>query len=115
MRKCDELYTAIKNDRKKSASTFNQELLKMFPLQQKKESGWGTKKLFDQKGKKRPYRCMDELNNDNTDDEKQDDNHDVVTSSTNKEAQTLLVQRSANNHSDIASEFAYHDVKKEPV
>ena len=50
MRKYDELFTAIKNNRKKSAPTFNQELLKMFLLQQKKESGWGTKKLFDQKG-----------------------------------------------------------------
>jgi hypothetical protein len=30
MRKYDELYTAIKNDIKKSAPTFNQELLKMF-------------------------------------------------------------------------------------
>ena len=56
MRKYDELYTAIKNDRKKSAPTFNQELLKMFLLRQKKESGRRTKKLFDQKGKKRPYR-----------------------------------------------------------
>jgi hypothetical protein len=56
MRKYDELYTAIKNDRKKSAPTFNQELLKMFLMRQKKESGRRTKKLFDQKGKKRPYR-----------------------------------------------------------
>jgi hypothetical protein len=30
MRKYDELYAAIKKDRKKSAPTFNQELLKMF-------------------------------------------------------------------------------------
>jgi hypothetical protein len=58
---------------------------------------------------------MDKLNNDNTDDEDQDDNHDVVTSSTNNKAQTLLVQRYVNNYSDIASEFAYHEVKKEPV
>jgi hypothetical protein len=49
MRKYNELYTAIKNDRKKSAPTFNQKLLKMFLSQQKKESGRG--KLFDQKGK----------------------------------------------------------------
>jgi len=55
---------------------------------------------------------MDELN-DNTDDEDQDDN-EVVTSSMNK-AQTLLIQKSVNNHSEIASEYAYHDVKKEPV
>jgi hypothetical protein len=51
MRKYDELYTAIKNNRKKSATTFNHELLKMILSQQKKESGQGTKKLFDQKGK----------------------------------------------------------------
>ncbi len=59
MRKYDELFTAIKNNRKKSAPTFNQELLKMFLLQQTKESGRGTKKWFDQKGKRRPYRCID--------------------------------------------------------
>jgi hypothetical protein len=35
MRKYDELYTTIKNDKKKSAPTFNQELLKMFLLQKK--------------------------------------------------------------------------------
>ena len=117
MRKYDELYTAIKNDRKKSAPTFNQELLKMFLSRRKKESGRGTKKQFDQKGKKRPYRCMDELNDD-TDDEDHDEN-DVVTSSMNNcmnnKAQTLLIRRSVNNYSDIASEFAYHNVKKEPV
>jgi hypothetical protein len=40
----------------------------------KKESGRGTKKLFDQKGENRPYyRCMDKLNND-TDDEDHDEN-----------------------------------------
>jgi hypothetical protein len=50
MMKYNELYTAIKNDGKKSAPTFNQELLKMFLLQQKKESGRGTKKLFDLNG-----------------------------------------------------------------
>ncbi len=42
MRKYDELYMAIKNDRKKSAApTFNQELLKMFLSRRKKESGQG--------------------------------------------------------------------------
>jgi hypothetical protein len=115
MRKYDELYTAIKNDRKKSAPTFNQELLKMFLLRRKKESGPGTKKLFDQKGKKRPYRCMDELKDD-TDDEDHDEN-DVVTRSMNisAKAQALLIGSSVNNYSDIPSEFAYHAVKKEPV
>jgi hypothetical protein len=113
MRKYDELYTAVKHNRKKSAPTFNQELLKMFLSQQKKESGRGTKKLFDEKGKKRPYRCMDKVNDD-TDDEDNDEN-DVVTSSMNNKVQALLIGRSFNNYSDIASEFAFHDVKKEPV
>jgi hypothetical protein len=89
----------------------------MFLLQQKKESGPGTKKLFDQKGKKHPYRCMDKLNND-TDDEDHDEN-DVVTcsmnNSMNNNSQALLIGRSVNNYSDIASEFAYHEVKKGPV
>jgi hypothetical protein len=53
---------------------------------------------------------MDELNDD-TDDEDHDEN-DVVTSSMNNcmnnKAQTLLIRRSVNNYSDIASEFAYH-------
>jgi hypothetical protein len=60
---------------------------------------------------------MDELKND-TDDEDHDEN-DVVTSSMNNcmsnKAQTLLIGRSVNSYSDIASEFAYHHVKKEPV
>ena len=85
----DEIYTAIKNDRKKSATTFNQELLKMFLSRRKNESGQGTKKMFDQKGKKRPYRCMDELNDDDSDD---DDYYSVT-----------------------ASEVAYREVKKEAV
>jgi hypothetical protein len=106
MKKYNELYTAIKNIRKKSAPTFNKELLK--------ESSRGTKKLFDQKGKKRPYRCMDKLNDNNTDDEDHDEN-DVVTSSMNNKAKALLIGRSVNNYSDIASEFGYHDMKKEPV
>ena len=42
MRKYDELYMAIKNDRQKSALTFNQELLKMFLSRRKKESGRGS-------------------------------------------------------------------------
>jgi hypothetical protein len=43
MRKYDELYTAIKNDRKKSAApTFNKELLKMFLSRRKKESARGS-------------------------------------------------------------------------
>jgi hypothetical protein len=50
MRKYDELYAAIKKDRKKSAPTFNQELLKMFLSRRKNESGRGSKKQFDQKG-----------------------------------------------------------------
>jgi hypothetical protein len=86
----------------------------MFLLRQKKESGWGTKKLFDQKGKICPYKYMDKLNDNNTDDEDHDEN-DVVTSSINNKAQALLIGRSVNNYSDIASEFAYHEVKKEPV
>jgi hypothetical protein len=60
---------------------------------------------------------MDELNND-TDDEGHDEN-DVVTSSMNNsmsnKAQALLIGRSVNNYSDIAYEFSYHEVKKEPV
>jgi hypothetical protein len=76
MRKYDELYAAIKKERKKSAPTFNQELLKMFLSRRKNESGRGSKKQFDQKGKKRPRRCMDELNDDTDDD---DENYsDVV-------------------------------------
>ena len=56
---------------------------------------------------------MDKLNN-NTDDKDHAEN-DVVTSSMNNKVQALLIGRSFNNYSDIASEFAFHDVKKEPV
>jgi hypothetical protein len=54
MRKYNKLYAAIKNKRKKSAPTLNQEPLKVFQSQQKKESGRGTKQLFDQKECKSP-------------------------------------------------------------
>jgi hypothetical protein len=43
MRKYDELYAVIKKDRKKSAPTFNEELLKMFLSRQKNESGRGPR------------------------------------------------------------------------
>jgi hypothetical protein len=43
MRKYDELYAAIKKDRKKSAPTFNQELLEMFLSRRKNVSGRGSK------------------------------------------------------------------------
>jgi hypothetical protein len=52
---------------------------------------------------------MDKLK-DNTD----DDNH-VVTCSMNNKAQTLLIQRSVNNYSEISCELAHHEVKKELV
>jgi hypothetical protein len=91
MRKYDELYAAIKKDRKKSAPTFNQELLKMFLSRRKNESGRGSKKKFDHKGKKRPRRCMDELNDDTDDDDDGD------------------------NYSDIVYDVDYGDVKKEAV
>jgi hypothetical protein len=73
MRKHDELYIAIKNDRKKSAApTFNQELLKMNLLRRKKESGRGVRKQFDDKGNKRPHKCMDVFDNDS---DEEDDNY----------------------------------------
>jgi hypothetical protein len=90
MRKYDELYRAIKNDRKKSAPTFNQELLKMFLSRRKNESGRGAKKMFDDRGKKRPYKLIDELNDDSDD----DDNY---------------------SGQFITPEFVYSDVKKEAV
>ncbi|KAI2508980.1 hypothetical protein MHU86_5475 [Fragilaria crotonensis] len=90
MRKYDELYMAIKNDRKKSAQTFNQELLKMFLSRRKKESGQGVRKQFDDKGKKCPHKCMDVFD-DNSDEE--DDNY--------------------SRH--LASELVYSEVKVEAV
>jgi hypothetical protein len=73
MRKYNELYMAIKNDRKKSAApTFNQELLKMFLSRRKKESGRGVRKQFDDKGKKRPHKCMDVFDKDS---DEEDDNY----------------------------------------
>ena len=54
MRNYNKLYAAIKNKRKKSAPTLSQELLKVFQSRQKKDSGWGTKQLFDQKKCKSP-------------------------------------------------------------
>ena len=73
MRKYDELYMAIKNDRKKSTTpTFNQELLKMFLSRRRKESGRGVRKQFDDKGKKRPHKCIDVFDDDS---DEEDDNY----------------------------------------
>jgi hypothetical protein len=58
MGKYDKLNAAIKNDRKKSAQTVNQELLKMFLSKEGVRSG--AKKLFDHKGKK-PTQMQDDL------------------------------------------------------
>ena len=60
----------------------------MFLSQRKNESGRGSKKQFDQKGWKRPHRCMDELHDDTDDDD---------------------------NYSDIVYDVAYGNVKKEAV
>ena len=91
MRKYDELYMAIKNDRKKSTTpTFNQELLKMFLSRRKKESGRGVRKQFDDKGKKRPHKCMDVFDDDS---DEEDDNY--------------------SRH--LASELVYSEVKVEAV
>ncbi len=61
---------------------------------------------------------MDELDN-NFDDEDHHNENDVVNSSMNNslnnKTQALLIGRSVNNYSDIASEFAYHEVKKDLV
>jgi hypothetical protein len=61
---------------------------------------------------------MDELDN-NIDDEDHHNENDVVNSSMNNslnnKTQALLIGRSVNNYSDIASEFAYHEVKKDLV
>jgi hypothetical protein len=58
-----------------------------------------------------------ELNN-NTDDGDHGENNVVTSSmnnSMNNKAQALLIGRSVNNYSDIVSEFANHEMKKEPV
>jgi hypothetical protein len=78
MRKYDELYMAIKNDRKKSAP------------QRKKESGRGVKKQFDDKGKKRPHKCIDVFDDDS---DEEDDNYS----------------------SHLAPELVYDEVKVEAV
>ena len=75
MRKYDEFYMAIKNDREKSAPTFNQELLKMFLSRRKKESGRGVRKQFDDKGKKRPHKCIDVFDEDS---DEEDDNYSGI-------------------------------------
>jgi hypothetical protein len=71
MRKYNKSCTAMKNKRKKSAPTYNQEVLvKVFQSQQQKEFGRGTKQLLIKRNANGPYRCTDSF--DNTDDS--DDN-----------------------------------------
>ena len=81
----------------------------MFLSRRKNESGRGSKKQFDQKGKKRPRRCMDELNDDTDDDE------DHVVTNNRTDAPTFVSRNAVNNFAEMASEFRYCEVKKEAV
>jgi hypothetical protein len=97
---------------KQSPPTFNQELLKIYQLRQKKESGCGNGCMRDclmEQNRKRAYQCIDEFN----DSEKDDDDHNIVDN-TNNLAGNLTNQSAASvvyNYSDNA----YHNVKKESV
>jgi hypothetical protein len=102
----------VKKDRKNSDPRFNQELLKMFQSRRKKESGRGNKQLIERIGKKRPYRCIDELND--TDDD--DDEHVVaVAEESMTEAPIFVYRNTVNNYSEqVGPDIAYRDIKKEP-
>jgi hypothetical protein len=81
--KYEELYKAVKKDRKTQSPMFNQELLKMYQSRRKMETGrTGNGQMKDglNNRKKVAYRCINELNDsdDDSDDEEdqdKDDNH----------------------------------------
>lgn len=107
MNKHDELYDAIKEDRKQAgAATFNQELLKMYKSRRKNESGKRTTKMVKQNGKKRKHRCRNELNDSDYEDD--DDDEDEIQTESTMEPPTFAY----NNYSEVACN---DHVKKETI
>ena len=102
----------VKGNRKQSPPTFNEELLKIFQLRRKKESGRGNGRMRDrllEQNRKRAYRCIDEFNDSDTD----DDDHNIVNNTdnlagnlTNQSAASVVYNYSGN---------VYHNIKKESV
>jgi hypothetical protein len=82
--KYDEIYYAVKRDRKRQSPTFNQELLKMYQSRRKMETGRaGNGQMKDQSEnrKRQAYRCINELNDtddDSDNDEEQNTNDDPI-------------------------------------
>ena len=89
----------VKANRKQSPPTFNQELLKIYKLRRKKESGRGKLDHLLEQNRKRAYWCIDEYNDLDTD----DDDHNIVDN-TNNLAGNLTNQSAASlvyNHRAI--------------
>ena len=81
--KYDEIYYAVKRDRKRQSPTFNQELLKMYQSRRKMETGRaGNGQMKDQSEnrKRQAYRCINELNDtdDDSDDDEEQNNDDPI-------------------------------------
>ena len=73
-KKYDEFYEKVKANRKQSPPTFNQELLKIYQLRQKKESGRRKRDCLLEQNRKQAYQCIDEINDSDTD----DDDHNIA-------------------------------------
>ena len=108
-KKYDELYKKVKANRKQSPPTFNQELLKIYQLRLKKESGQGKQDHLLEQNRKPAYQCIDEFN----DSDRYDDDHNIVDN-TNNLAGNLTNQSAASVVYNYSGNV-YCNVKKESV
>ena len=93
----------VKVDRKQSPPTFNQELLKIYQLQQKKESGWGNGQMHDhllEQNRKQAYQCMDKFNDSDTD----NDDHNLAGNLTPQSVASVVYNYSGNTYSNVKKE-----------
>ena len=76
MVKYRELYKAVKRDRRKQPTLFNQELLKMYQKRRQLESGH-RRRTPQRKGqsKKRPFKCINQFNDSSGDEDTDEEDH----------------------------------------
>jgi hypothetical protein len=109
-KKYDELYKKVQANRKQSPATFNQELLKIYQLRMKKESGRGNGRMRDrllEQNRKRAYQCIDKFNDSDTDDDDHnivDNTNNLVGNLTNQSAASVVYSYSGNGYWNVKKE-----------
>jgi hypothetical protein len=94
----------------------------MYQTRRKEESGRGSARPHDPKCKKRAYRCMDELNDSDSDDDYDQEgvpsnSNTCITQNMSTFVYTTVPSQEPTHtvvHADVKSE-PYADVKTEPV